>query len=79
MNHKKILFTLSTSIQWISINDDTLNLNEGSVCGHVATNEPNVPQTSTIRRSRTIIKSVLWFVANGALVAEIWPFQVLEG
>ena len=53
--------------------------NEGSVCSHVAVNEPNVPQTSTIRRSRTVIRSVLWFVASGALVAEIWPFQVLEG
>ena len=38
-----------------------------------------MPQPSTIRRARTVIKSVLWFVANGALVAEIWPFQVLQG
>ncbi len=53
--------------------------NEGSECCHVAVNEPKVPQPSTIRRSRTIIKSVLWFVAKRALVAEIWPFQVLQG
>ena len=53
--------------------------NEGLECGHVAVNEPKVPQPGTIRRSRTVIKSVLWFVANGALVAEIWPFQVLQG
>jgi hypothetical protein len=57
---------------------------EGSVCGHVAGNEPklpNVPQTSTIRWLLMVIKSALWFVANGALVAEIWPFpsQVLQG
>ncbi len=53
--------------------------NEGSECGHVAVNEPKVPQPSTIRRSLTVIKSALWFVANGALVAKIWPFQVLQG
>ena len=53
--------------------------NEGSECCHVAVNDLKVPQPSTIRRSRTVIKSVLWFVANGALVAEIWPFQVWQG
>ena len=53
--------------------------NEGSECGHVAVNEPKVPQPSTNRRSRAVIKSVIWFVANGALVAEIWPFQVWQG
>ncbi len=53
--------------------------NDGLECGHVAVNEPKVPQPSTIRRSRKVIKSVLWFVANGALVAEIWPFQVVQG
>ena len=53
--------------------------NEGLECSHVAVNDLKVPQPSTIRRARTVIKSVLWFVANGALVAEIWPFQVWQG
>ena len=39
----------------------------------------NAPQSGTIRRSLTIIKSVLWLVSNGCLVAEIWSFQVLGG
>lgn len=44
---------------------------------HVAGNNSNVPQTTTIYRLRSVIKCVLWFISNGALVAEIWPFQVL--
>jgi hypothetical protein len=31
----------------------------------------------TIFQARTAIKSVLWLVSNGWLVAEIWSFQVL--
>ncbi len=38
----------------------------------------NVPQTSTIFRFLAVIKSVLWFVSNGQLVAEICSFQVLR-
>ncbi len=38
----------------------------------------NVPQTSTIFRLLAVIKSVLWFVSNGQLVAEICSFQVLR-
>ncbi len=64
-------------LEFFGFKDDLPN--EGSECGHVAVNEPNIPQISTIRRSRTVIESVPWFVANGALVTEIWPFQVLEG
>jgi hypothetical protein len=45
------------------------------------TNSPFLVQTKAklgiICRSRTVIKSVLWLVSNGCLVAEIWPFQVL--
>ena len=50
---------------------------EFSNCNHVAGNYSNAPQTTTIYRLRSVIKCVLWFISNGALVAEIWPFQVL--
>ncbi len=50
-------------------------LDELSVCCHVVANESNVPQTSTICRSSAVIKCVFLFLSNGALVAEIWPFQ----
>ena len=63
----------------LGIKDDLLD--EFSVCaalcGHVAANESNEPHTSTICRSRTVIKSVIRFVPNWELVAEVWPFQVL--
>ena len=48
-----------------------------SILGHMVAYGSNAPQTSTVCRSRTVIKSVLWLVSNGCLVAEIWSFQVL--
>ena len=41
-----------------------------SIFGHMVAYGSNAPQTSTVCRSRTVIKSVLW------LVSEIWSFQV---
>ena len=38
----------------------------------------NVPQISTKNGLLAFIKSVLWFVSNGQLVAEICSFQVLR-
>jgi hypothetical protein len=49
-----------------------------SIIGHRLANELNVPQTSTKIRLLAVIKSVLWFVSNGQLVAEICSFQVLR-
>jgi hypothetical protein len=63
----------SFSVFW-GTKDDPLN--DLSVCDHVVANESNAPHTSTICRSRAVVKCVLWYVSNGALVAEIWPFQV---
>jgi hypothetical protein len=49
-----------------------------SIIGHRLAYGLNVPQTSTIFRLLAVIKSVLWFVSNGQLVAEICSFQVLR-
>ncbi len=35
-----------------------------------------IPQNSTIRPLRKVVKQVMWLVSNGWLVAEICPFQV---
>ena len=48
-----------------------------SIIGHMVAYGSNAPQTSTICRPQTVIKSVLWLISNGCLVAEIWTFQVL--
>ena len=47
-----------------------------SILGHMVADGSNAPQTSTVRRSGTVIKSVFWLVPNGCLVTEIWSFQV---
>jgi hypothetical protein len=49
-----------------------------SIIGHRLAYGLNVPQTSTIFRLLAVIKSVLWFISNGQLVAEICSFQVLR-
>jgi hypothetical protein len=49
-----------------------------SIIGHRLAYRWNVPQTSTNNRLLAVIKSVLWFVSNGQLVAEICSFQVLR-
>ena len=49
-----------------------------SIIGHRLAYGLNVPQTSTKNWLLAVIKSVLWFVANGQLVAEICAFQVLK-
>ena len=49
-----------------------------SIIGHRLAYGLNVPQTSTKFRLLAVIKSVLWFVSNGQLVAEICSFQVLR-
>ena len=49
-----------------------------SITGHRLAYGLNVPQTSTNFRLLAVIKSVLWFVSNGQLVAEICSFQVLR-
>jgi hypothetical protein len=48
------------------------------IIGHTLAYGLNVPQTSTIFRLLSVIKSVLWFISNGHLVAEICSFQVLS-
>jgi hypothetical protein len=48
------------------------------VIGHRLAYGLNVPQTSTKFRWLEVIKSVLWFVSNGQLVAKICSFQVLR-
>ena len=48
-----------------------------SIIGHMVAYGSNAPQTSTICRPQTVIKSVLWLISNGCLVAETWSFQVL--
>ncbi len=48
-----------------------------SIMDHMVDYESNAPQSDTICRPRTVIKSVLWLVSNGCLVAEIWSLQVL--
>jgi hypothetical protein len=47
-----------------------------SIMGHMVAYGSNAPQSGTICRPQTVIKSVLWLVSNGCLVAEIWSFQV---
>ena len=42
--------------------------------GQTAMDDPKYLEYSTICCSWLVIKSVLWFVRNGWLVAEIWPF-----
>ena len=49
-----------------------------SIIGHMLAYGLNVPQTSPKIRLLAVIKSVLWFVSNGQLVAEICSFQVLR-
>jgi hypothetical protein len=49
-----------------------------SIVGHRLAYELNLPQTSKIFRLLAAIQSVLWFVSNGQLVAEICSFQVLR-
>jgi hypothetical protein len=51
-----------------------------SIIGNMLAYGLNAPQTArgTIFRLLTVIKSVLCFVSNGHLVAEIWSFQVLR-
>jgi hypothetical protein len=49
-----------------------------SIIGHRLAYGLNVPQTSTQFWLLAVIKSVLWFVVNGQLVAEICSFQVLR-
>ena len=51
-------------------------LDEFSTCSHVVANALYVPPTITISRKLMVIKSALWLVSNGALVAKIWQFQV---
>ncbi len=48
-----------------------------SIISHMVEYGSNAPQTSTISWSLLVIKSVLWLVSSGCLVAEIWSFQVL--
>ena len=50
-----------------------------SIIGYLLAYGLNAPQTSTIFPLRTVIKSVLWLVSIGELVAEIWSFQVWGG
>jgi hypothetical protein len=49
-----------------------------SIIGHMMAYGLNVPQTSPKIRLLAVIKSVLWFVSNGELVAKICLFQVLR-
>ena len=42
-----------------------------------AADDRNPVQYSPICQALSVIKSVFWFVANGKLVAKIWPLKAL--
>ena len=64
---------------WMSGAPNMTPLTTFSNMGRLVAYGLNAPQTSTIFWLRTVIKSVLWLVSIGDLVAEIWSFQVWGG
>ncbi len=68
----------SDNFFWMSGAPKMTPFSSFSIIGHRLAYGLNVPQTSTKIRLLAVIKSVLWFVSNGQLVAEICSFQVLR-
>jgi hypothetical protein len=76
MAHQRML--KSDNFFWMSGAPNMTPFSTFSIIGHMLAYGLNVPQTSTIFRLLAAIKSVLWFISNGQLVAKICSFQVLR-